>query len=137
MLWGDRKDWWRPLDRKNRYPYPAAGLLLGLCFVLFGLRYALNYAWAGAPRLSYVGIGLFAFVLLAGIIQPRFLHPRWYGALEDRLGKKAMTRLRAEAHKLDGEEWAEVTSSKESFDEWVDGALPHQQRQSRGFRRED
>jgi hypothetical protein len=135
MVWGDRKDWWRPMDRKSRYPYPVAGLLLGVCFVLFGLRYTLHFTWASAPMLGYAGGGLFVIVLLAGIIQPRFLHPRWYGDLEDRLGKKAVARLRAKAHRLDGEEWLEITASKESFDEWVDDALPHQPRQSRGFKR--
>ena len=87
MLWGERKDWWRPLDRRSRYPYPAAGLLLGVCFVLFGLRYTLHYAWARASVLGYVGGGLFGVVLLAGIIQPRFLHPRWYETWRTAWGK--------------------------------------------------
>jgi len=103
--------------------------------VLFGLRYTLHYAWANAPMLGYVGGGLFVVVLLVGIIQPRFLHPRWYGDLEDRLGKKAVARLRAEARKLDGEEWLKIISSPESFDEWVQDALPQQPRRRRGFKR--
>jgi hypothetical protein len=138
MFWGERKDWWRPLDhRSRRFPYPAAGILLGLCFVLFGLRYTLRTTWASAPVLGYVGGGLFGVVLLAQIIQPRFLHPRWYGDLEDRLGKKAVSYLREKVHQLDAEEWTKITLSRESFDKWVHDALPQQTRQSRGSKREE
>ena len=88
------------------------------------------------PMLGYGGGALFVVVLLAGIIQPRFLHPKWYGDLEDRLGKKAMVRLKGEAVELDVEEWQKVTASRESFDAWVDDVLPQQLRKSRGFKRD-
>jgi hypothetical protein len=135
MLFWDRKDWWRPLDRRKRYPYPVAGVLLGVCFVLLGLRFALHFSWERASILGYIGGGLFVVVFAIGIGQPRFLHPRWYGLLEDRLGKKGMQRLRAAAFRLETEEWLEVDATEASFSEWVERALPQQRAQSRGFQK--
>ena len=135
-LWvGTSREWWRPSSRKGRYPYPASGVLLGIFFMLLGGRFALHYAWEGAPILGYVGIGLFAIVLAVGVGQPRFLHPPWYGALEDRLGKKGMHRLRSAAFKLDAEEWGEVNASDEAFDAWVKEAVPAQRAVSRGYQK--
>jgi hypothetical protein len=135
MLFWSGKDWWRPLDSRKRYPYPAAGVLLGVCFVLLGLRFALHFSWEGASILGYVGGGLFIVVFVAGIAQPRFLHPQWYGVLEDRLGKKDMRRLRAAAFKLDKEEWLEVDATEESFNAWVDRVVPHTPKPSRGYKK--
>ena len=136
LVWG-RRDWWRPLDRRKRYPYPVAGVLLGLCFVLLGLRFALHFSWEGAPVLGYTGGGLFVLVFVIGVAQPRFLHPQWYRALEDRLGKEAMRHLRAAAFKLEKEEWIEVDATDESFNAWVDETAPQQRVQSRGYKKSD
>ncbi len=137
MWFSTRKDWWRPLSHRNRYPYPASGVLLGVCFVVLGFRFALHYAWGpNAQVLGYVGGGLFAVVLIAGITQPRFLHPRWYGVLEDRFGKKAMLRLRAAAYKMETEEWIELTASEDAFNEWVERTMPRQaSRPGRGYQK--
>jgi hypothetical protein len=102
--------------------------------VLLGLRFALHFSWEGASILGYVGGGLFVVVFVVGIAQPRFLHPRWYGVWEDRLGKKGMRRLRAAAFKLDQEEWLEVDATEESFNAWVDRAVPHTPKPSRGYK---
>jgi hypothetical protein len=118
------KDWWRPTSRRNRYPYPVAGTLLGICFVVLGLRFALNSVWEHARVLSYVGIGLFALVLITGIVQPRFLHPRWYGQLQDRLGREGLARLRRQAFEVDAEEWAEIVASDSAFEAWVNRKTP-------------
>jgi hypothetical protein len=89
-----------------------------------------------ARILGYVGGALFVLVLVAGVSQPRFLHPQWYRRLHDRLGKKAMSRLRSEAFKLDREEWLEVTASEELFHKWVDRTIPREMRQPhRGYSR--
>jgi hypothetical protein len=129
LVWG-RRDWWRPLDRRKRYPYPVAGVLLGLSF-------ALHYSWEGAPVLGYTGGGLFVLVFVIGVAQPRFLHPQWYRALEDRLGKESVRRLRAEAFKLEKEEWLEVDATDESFNAWVDQTAPQQRAQSRGYKKSE
>jgi hypothetical protein len=138
MWLGAKKDWWRPLTYRNRHPYPAAGVLLGLCFIVLGTRFALNYVWEQARILGYVGGGLFAAVLVIGIVQPRFLHPKWYGALEDRYGKKRMIRLKAAALKVEPEEWLEVIDTEEAFNAWVERTMPGEmQRQSQGYRKSE
>jgi hypothetical protein len=136
LIWvNGKKDWWRPIDRSNRYPYPAAGVLLGVFFVILGLRFALNGVWAHAAILGYVGGALFLIVLAIGVGQPHFLHPPWYRELEDRLGKKGMQKLRAAAFEMDKEEWSEIAESESAFEAWVKRAAPAQvQRQSRGYR---
>jgi hypothetical protein len=132
--WGMERDWWRPVTRQDRYPYPSAGILLGVFFVLIGLRFALNNVWVNARILGYVGGGLFVVVVGIGVAQPRFLHPRWYGALEDRLGKKGMSRLRGAAFKVEPEEWVEVVASETTFDAWVRRTAPGSaQRANRGY----
>ena len=133
MWFGTDKNWWRPKSRRERYPYPAAGILLGICFVILGTRFALNYTWDNARILGYVGGGLFVIVLVAGVAQPRFLHPRWYGALEDRLGKKGMLQLRSVAFNLDQDEWLEITASEVEFNAWVDRAIPGHKPAGRGY----
>jgi hypothetical protein len=139
ILWfGTQKDWWRPLSHKNRYPSPASGVLLGLCVIVLGLRFVLHYAWENAQILGYVGGGLFIVVLAAGIAQPRFLHPGWYGSLEDRFGKKAMMRLKAAAYKLEMEEWTDLIASEDAFNEWVERTMPKQASQpSRGYQKSE
>jgi hypothetical protein len=129
------KDWWRPIKGTRRYPYPVAGILLGICFVLMGLVFALSNVWAHARVLVWVGIGVFVLVLAAGIGQPRFLHPRWYGELEDRLGRKGMMQLRRAAFQTEDEDWKEIASSKAFFDEWVKRTAPKDMQPSgRGYR---
>jgi hypothetical protein len=134
MWFGTDKNWWRPKSRRERYPYPAAGILLGICFVTLGIRFALHYTWDNARVLGYVGGGLFVVILVAGVAQPRFLHPRWYGALEDRLGRKGMLRLRSAAFNLDQDEWLEVTASEDEFIAWVDRAMPGHKQTGRGYK---
>ena len=131
---GYGKDWWRPLRDRKRYPYPVAGLLLGLCFVLLGARFALNSVWQNARILGYVGGGLFVVVLLIGIAQPRFLHPKWYGRLWDRFGKEGMSHLKRAANELEDVEWAEIDASPLTFDRWVDQVMPRTSPVSRGFK---
>jgi hypothetical protein len=136
LLTGE-KDWWRPANRRQRYPYPAAGVVLGLCFAVLGLRFALNYVWEHARVLGYVGLGLFVVVMLLGVVQPRFLHPRWYGQLQDRLGKQRLVLLQGKARQVDGEEWAEIVASEASFEQWVNRTAPGgssgQGRRPRGY----
>jgi hypothetical protein len=136
-LLGDGRDWWRPLRNRKRYPYPAAGVLLGVCFILLGVRFALNSAWMRAPILGYVGAGLFVLVLVIGIAQPRFLHPRWYGRLWDRLGREGMSRLQRAASQLEDKEWIEIDSLPTSFDRWVDRVMPQVHPAGRGYRQQD
>jgi len=121
---GGAKDWWRPIRGKRRYPYPFAGALLGVCFVLMGLVFALHNRWTNTRTLVWVGGGVFLLVLAFGIGQPRFLHPRWYGELEDRFGKKGMLRLRREAFTLDDEEWQQVNETDATFKAWVERTMP-------------
>jgi hypothetical protein len=123
LLTGE-KDWWRPLNRQQRYPYPAAGVLLGVCFIVLGLRFALNNVWEGSRVLSYVGIALFVLVLVTGVVQPRFLHPRWYGRLQDRFGKQRLVLLQREARKVLPDEWTEIVATDATFDHWVDRNAP-------------
>ena len=123
-LFSGEKDWWRPISRQQRYPYPAAGVLLGVCFVVLGLRFALNNVWEQARVLSYVGIGLFVLVMLTGVVQPRFLHPGWYGRLQDRLGKQRLMLLQREARKVPADEWTEILSTEGAFDHWVSRSAP-------------
>jgi hypothetical protein len=109
--------------------------LLGVCFVLMGLVFALSNVWANVRILVWVGIGVFVLVLIAGIGQPRFLHPRWYGELEDRFGKKGVMQLRRAAFQMEDKDWKEVVSSKAFFDEWVKRAMPREgQPPARGYR---
>ena len=119
MALGIAKGWWRPMRGKKRYPYPVAGILLGICFAVLGLRFALNSIWVHVQVLSYVGGALFVLVLVVGIAQPRFLHPRWYGHLEGRYGKEGVAHLKQVAHQLEDEQWIEVCSTEESFDRWA------------------
>ena len=137
MWLGTSREWWRPTSRRARYPYPASGMLLGVSFILLGARFALHYVWERAPLLGYAGGGLFLVVLVVGVGQPRLLHPRWYGALEDRLGKKGVAHLRTAALKLDAEAWGEVNASDEAFEAWVQEAAPAQRSVSHGYRKRD
>ena len=123
-LAGGEKDWWRPENRKQRYPYPAAGILLGICFAVLGLRFALNSVWEQARALGYVGIGLFVLVLVLGVVQPRFLHPKWYGRLQDQLGKQRLMLLQREAQRTDIDEWAMIVASDTAFEQWVNRNAP-------------
>jgi hypothetical protein len=123
-LFTGEKDWWRPLTRQQRYPYPAAGVLLGICFIVLGLRFALNNVWEQARTLSYAGIGAFVLVLVTGVVQPRFLHPTWYGGLEDRLGKQRVGLLLREARKVPADEWSEILTTEGAFEHWVDQNAP-------------
>jgi hypothetical protein len=136
LLTGE-KDWWRPTSRRQRYPYPAAGIMLGLVFAVLGLRFALNYVWEQAKVLSYVGVGLFVVVMTLGVTQPRFLHPRWLGRLQDRLGKQRLMLLQGKARQVDGEEWGEIVATESSFDAWVNRNAPSsssaQERRPRGY----
>ena len=125
-LFSAEKDWWRPATRQHRYPYPAAGLLLGVCFIVLGLRFALNNVWEHARFLSYVGIGLFVLVLLIGVLQPRFLHPTWYGRLQDSLGKQRLMLLQREARKVPPDEWTEILATQGAFEHWVSRNTPSQ-----------
>jgi hypothetical protein len=134
---GDNRDWWRPLRNRKRYPYPVAGVLLGLCFVLLGARFALNSVWMRAQILGYVGAGLFGIVLVVGIAQPRFLHPRWYGRLWDRFGREGMSRLQRAAYELADEEWIEIDASPTAFDRWVDRVMPQVSSTGRGYKQQD
>jgi hypothetical protein len=131
---GADKDWWRPLRNRKRYPYPAAGALLGVCFACLGARFALNNVWGHAPILGYVGGGLFAVVVVVGIAQPRFLHPRWYGRLWDRYGREGMARLRRAAYELEDEKWVEIDSSEITFDRWVERVMPRFSSADRGYK---
>jgi hypothetical protein len=132
--WGTEKDWWRPVTRQDRYPYPISGILLGVFFTLIGLRFALDTVWVNAKSLGYAAGGLFIVVVVIGVAQPRFLHPRWYGVLEDRLGKKELSRLRAAAFRVEPEEWVEIVASETAFDAWVKRAAPGSaQHTNRGY----
>jgi hypothetical protein len=133
---GDSKDWWRPLRNRKRYPYPAAGTLLGMCFVLLGVRFALQRAWDRAAILGYTGAGLFAIVLVIGTVQPRFLHPRWYGLLWDRFGKEGLSRLERAACQLEDKEWNEINASPLTFDRWVERVMPSVPRARGGLKQE-
>lgn len=130
LLTGE-KDWFRPASRRQRYPYPAAGIVLGLVFVVLGLRFSLNYVWEQAKVLGYVGLGLFVMVMLLGVVQPRFLHPRWYGRLQDRLGKQRLALLQGKARQVEGDEWAEIVATEASFEEWVNRNAPGSSAQGR------
>ena len=131
---GTHKDWWRPVKGKKRYAYPVASVLLGICFVVAGLSAALSSVWASAQILLYVAAGLFVLVLVVGVAQPRFLHPRWYGALEDRYGVKGVARLKEAALQMDDEEWIELAASEDFFDDWVRKTAPRKSdSQGRGY----
>jgi hypothetical protein len=134
---GSDKEWWRPLTRKERYPYPAAGVLLGIVFILLGLRFALDSVWARAPLLGYLGGAVFILVVAIGVAQPRFLHPAWYGTLEDRFGRKAMARLKRAAYEVQAEEWIEIRASESAFDAWANRVMPDQRRRAdRGYHKD-
>jgi hypothetical protein len=137
VIWvTEKKNWWRPVDRSSRYPYPAAGILLSIVFMILGARFALHYVWEGAAILGYIGGAFFLIVLAAGVAQPRFLHPPWYRELEDRLGKKGVQQLRSAALKMDKEEWIEIAESESEFDDWVARAAPAPQaHHSRGYKK--
>jgi hypothetical protein len=130
---GEGKDWWRPLHNRKRYPYPAAGVLLGVCFALLGARFALNSVWSSAKILGYIGGGLFVVVLVIGVAQPRFLHPKWYGRLWDRFGREGMSRLQRAAIALEDQEWIEINASPITFSRWVDRVMPRARRPGRGY----
>jgi hypothetical protein len=130
-----KKEWWRPVDRRNRYPYPAAGILLGVFFVILGARFALHYVWPRAAALGYAGGILFLVVLAAGVGQPRFLHPPWYRELEDRVGRKGVQQLRSAAFKMDKEEWLEIAESESEFRAWVERTAPVQVHHTRGYKK--
>ena len=139
VIWvTEKKTWWRPVDRSSRYPYPAAGILLSVVFIILGARFALNGIWERAAILGYIGGVLFLLVLAAGIGQPRFLHPPWYRKLEDQFGKKGVQQLRSAAFNMDKEEWIEITDSPQEFDAWVARAAPAPQpHRSRGYKKAD
>ena len=130
-----KKEWWRPVDSRNRYPYPAAGILLGVFFVILGARFALHYLWPDAAVLGYAGGILFLVVLAAGVGQPHFLHPPWYRELEDRVGKKGVQQLRSAAFKMDKEEWLKIAESESEFNAWVERAAPVQVHRTRGYKK--
>jgi len=133
-----KKEWWRPVDRSSRYPYPAAGILLGVFFAILGARFALHYVWPHAAVLGYAGGVFFLIVLAAGVGQPRFLHPPWYRQLEDHVGRKGVQELRSAAFKMDKEEWLEIAGSESEFNAWVERAAPVQQvHRSRGYKKAD
>jgi hypothetical protein len=136
-LMDNAKDWWRPTRGKRRYPYPVAGILLGVCFVLMGLVFALNNLWAGARSLVWAGVGMFVLVLIAGIAQPHFLHPRWYAKLEDKFGKKGVARLKREAFSMEDEEWQEVAATDATFERWADRIMPSLRQTSRAFQKKE
>jgi hypothetical protein len=121
---GSEKDWWRPASRRQRYPYPAAGILLGICFIVLGLRFALHNTWEQAHVMSYAGIGLFVLVLVTGVVQPRFLHPAWYSRLQDQLGKQRLQLLQRKAQQTPVDEWAEIVASDTAFEQWVNRNAP-------------
>ena len=131
---GTDKDWWRPRRSKRHYPYPFAGFMLGICFVLLGARFALNTVWPHASILGYVGGGIFVLVVVIGVAQPRFLHPRWYGRLEDRFGREGVQRLKAEALRLEEETWIELEATETAFDQWVKRVMPQAPGAGRGFK---
>jgi hypothetical protein len=123
-LFGSEKDWWRPRTRRQRYPYPAAGVLLGICFVVLGLRFAIQNVWEHARILGWVGIGLVIVVIVLGVVQPRFLHPRWYARLHDRLDRRRVILLQQKAQRTPYDEWVEVVASDASFEQWVNRNVP-------------
>ena len=134
MYLGSDKNWWRPPRKGQRYPYPIAGMLMGIFFVLTGLFFTLHGDWQHASILGYIGGGFFILVFVIGIAQPRFCHPRWYGNLEDRLGKERVEQLKLAARRMEEEEWSEVAASEAFFEAWVAQTAPHPlQRQSRGY----
>ena len=136
-VFGTQKDWWRPVKGKRRYAYPVASVLLGVCFVVAGLSAALNSVWASASILLYVAAGMFVLVLVVGVAQPRFLHPRWYGALEDRYGVKGVARLKEAALQMDDEEWIELAASEDLFDDWAHRTAPRKSsKQGRGYKKQ-
>lgn len=138
MHFSNDKGWWRHLSHKERYPYPAAGLLLSLVFVLAGLAFLLHFHVENAAYFGYVAGIAFIFVLIVGVWQPRVFHPRWYRDLEDQVGKKGMQKLKAVAYEMPVEEWREIATSDASFSAWVDKTVPGQvQRSSRGYRKTD
>jgi hypothetical protein len=133
-----KKNWWRPVDRSSRYPYPAAGILLSVVFIILGARFALHYVWERAATLGYIGGILFLVVLAAGVGQPRFLHPPWYRQLEDQVGKKGVQELRSAAFKMDKEEWIGIAESESEFNDWVARTAPvPQAHRSRGYKKAD
>ncbi|MBN1935772.1 MAG: hypothetical protein JW934_13975 [Anaerolineae bacterium] len=130
------KSWWRYLSRRERYPYPAAGLLLSLVFVLAGLVFLLHFLVENATYFGYAAGIVFVLVLIIGIWQPRALHPRWYRELEDRVGKKEMRKLKAAAYEMPSEEWRAIATSDTEFSAWVDKIVPGRVRHaSRGYRK--
>lgn len=131
------KAWWRPINRQNRYPYPVAGVLLGVFFVLAGLVFLLHNVWPQSVVLGYIGGGLFVLVFIIGIAQPRLLHPRWYGLLEDQLGRPALDRLKKLAQAMEPEEWDEVNASHDAFVQWAtQKTLPYQPKKARGYKKQ-
>lgn len=130
------KSWWRHPSRRERYPYPAAGLLLSLVFVLSGLVFLLNRIWLYAPFFGYGAGGMFVLVIVIGVSQPRSLHPHWYGKLVDRLGRKAVDGLKAAAYQMPIEEWRQVIASDQTFENWVSKSAPAPVRHhSRGYQK--
>ena len=97
---------------------------MGVCFIVLGLRFALHNVWENARVLGFVGIGLFALVLVGGVTQPRVFHPKWYGRLQDQLGKQRLMRLQRKAQQTPADEWALIVASDASFDQWVDRNAP-------------
>ncbi len=138
MHFSTDKSWWRQLSHRERYPYPAAGVLLSVVFVLGGMVFLLNYVVANAVYFGYAAGITFILVLVVGVWQPRALHPRWYRSLEDRVGKKGLQMLKTAAYEMPTEEWREIAASDAEFDAWVAKILPTQPRRpSRGYRKRE
>lgn len=136
MQFSNDKGWWRHLSRQQRYPYPVAGQLLGLVFVLTGLVFLLNALVQNARYFGYVAGGILVLVLIIGVWQPRVFHPRWYRDLEDRVGKKEMQKLKVAAYEMPVEEWREIAATEAGFNAWVDKTVPSQpHRPGRGYRK--
>lgn len=131
------KSWWRQLSHRERYPYPAAGVLLSAVFVLGGMVFLLNYVVPNAAYFGYAAGITFILVLVVGVWQPRILHPRWYRDLEDRVGKSGLQKLKTAAYEMPTEEWRQVIASDAEFEAWVSRTLPAQPRRKagRGYRK--
>ena len=131
------KSWWRYPSRKERYPYPVAGLLLSLVFVLAGLVFVLYHTFGEQARaFGYAAGAAFILVLVIGIAQPPIFHPKWYARLQKKFGKKGVAQLKTAAYKMPLEEWQEIAASHDVFTEWATKTAPAQtHHHSRGYKK--
>ena len=131
------KNWWRPANRTQRYPYPIAGISLGLFILLGGLTFLLNNTLEWAEWFGYVGGGFFVLTFVLGIARPRIFHPPWYADLLDQYGEENVYRLQGTARRLPDEEWQIIAESDESFHQWVTGEMRDRKRQQqkRGYKK--